>query len=564
MPDITLYDAITNLQDGTPPGIGTPSGTGLAYGQIPLPSLNPPVPLATGAFTPNSTGINTATISPNNPSGGYAGYTNYNPTSLLPGQTAAILPPFTAATLDRTAGYTISFNAAIPTETSNPNRAGFCVTAISSDGLNGLELGFKNGRIFAQSDTFTEPATIGPENANFNTSANNNYVLKVQGSNYELFANNSPTAIRTGPLRQIQFNPEASQPPLSFNPYKLPSFLFLGDNTGHGRATFRLGRIAVNDLPVASPDRAIVTVGTPNIKIKVLENDTGGTKALRVQSITQPTGGTVTVDDWIYAGGNFSNIGGQPRNNIARLYGSDGTADPTFNANADNFAWAMAIDANGNPVVGGFFTNIGGQPRNYIARLNSSEGTTDLTFNPNADGFVNAIAIDANNNPVVGGYFSNIGGQPRNRIARLNSSDGTADATFNPNADSTVWAIAIDANHNPVVGGEFTNIGGQPRNSIARLNSSDGTADPAFNPKADDLVWAIAIDGNNNPLVAGRFTNIGGQPRNYIARLNSNGTADPNFNPNANSWVYAIAIDANQNPVVSGFFSYMGGQPRPI
>src|SRR4028118_2127572 len=314
MPNITLYDGITNLPGGTPPGIGTPSGTALAYGQIPLPLTTPPfVPsLATGAFWPNTTGINTATIYPPNSPAGYAGYSNYNPASLLT-PAPAILPPFTVATLDRTAGYTISFNAAIPTETSNPNRAGFSVTAISSDGLNGLELGFKNGRIFAQSDTFTEPTTIGPENANFDTSANNNYVLKVQGLNYELFANNSPNAILTGPLRQIQFDPAQSQPPLSFNPYRLPSFLFFGDNTDQGSATFRLGRIAVNDLPVASPDNAITTVGTPNIKIKVLANDTGGTKALRVQSVTQPTGGTVTVDDWIYAGGNFTNIGGEPR-----------------------------------------------------------------------------------------------------------------------------------------------------------------------------------------------------------------------------------------------------------
>src|SRR6476620_10450809 len=156
MPNLTLYDAITNLPGGTPPGIGTPNGTALAYGQIAPPGTPLPTPpflpgstasLATGAFTPNTTGINTATIYPGNSSSGYAGYTNYNPTSLLPGQTAAILPPFTATTLDRTAGYTISFNAAIPTETSNPNRAGFSVTAISSDGLNGLELGFKNGRI---------------------------------------------------------------------------------------------------------------------------------------------------------------------------------------------------------------------------------------------------------------------------------------------------------------------------------------------------------------------------------------------------------------------------------
>src|SRR4028118_2405334 len=223
MPNITLYDAITNLEVGTPSGIGTPSGTALAYGQIapPGPLPTPPFPagstasLATGAFTPNITGINTATIyTPNSPAG-YAGYTNYNPASLLT-PAPAILPPFTAATLDRTAGYTISFNAAIPTETSNPNRAGFSVTAISSDGLNGLELGFKNNKIFGQSDTFAEAETATLPQA-FDLTSNNNYVLKVQGSNYELFANNSPTAILTGPLRQIQFNPEARQPPSHSN-----------------------------------------------------------------------------------------------------------------------------------------------------------------------------------------------------------------------------------------------------------------------------------------------------------------------------------------------------------
>src|SRR5919202_1504010 len=476
MPNITLYDGITNLPGGTPPGIGTPSGTSLAYGQIPLPSTTPPfVPsLAAGAYTPNTTGINTATIyTPNSPTG-YAGYSNYNPTSLLPGQTPAILSPFTSPTLDRTAGYTISFNAAIPTETSNDNRAGFSVTAISSDGLNGLELGFKNGKIFAQSENFEES-----ENINFNTAANNNYVLKVQDTNYQLFANNSPKAILTGPLRQMQFDPEASQPALTFNPYRLPSFLFFGDNTDQGSATFRLGTIAVNDLPVASSDSARTTVGT-KVKIKVLENDTGGTKALRVQSVTQPTGGTVTVDDWIYAGGMFTKIGGQPRNNIARLNSSDGTADANFNPNADSAVWAIAIDATNNPLVGGNFTNIGGQPRNRIARLNSSDGTADANFNPNADNTVWAIALHANHNPVVGGYLTEIGGQSRHSIARLNSSDGTADANFTPTPNNWVEAIAIDSNNDAVAVGNFTDIGGQPGHYISPLNSSTCLGDPSF------------------------------------------------------------------------------------
>ena len=95
----------------------------------------------------------------------------------------------------------------------------------------------------------------------------------------------------------------------------------------------------------------------------------------------------MTVDDWIYAGGNFTNIGGQPRNNIARLYGSDGTADPTFNPNADGEV-RDRDRCQRQPSSRRVFTNIGGQPRNYIARLNSSNGLADPTFNPNSDGYV--------------------------------------------------------------------------------------------------------------------------------------------------------------------------------
>jgi uncharacterized delta-60 repeat protein len=178
------------------------------------------------------------------------------------------------------------------------------------------------------------------------------------------------------------------------------------------------------------------------------------------------------------------------------------------------------------------FSTIGGQTRNRIARLNA-DGTLDTTFNPNANNYVYSIATQSDGKILVGGLFTSIGGQTRNKIARLNT-DGTADSTFDPNADSIVFSIATQSDGKILVGGIFTNIGGQTRNRIARLNA-DGTLDSTFDPNADNGVYSIAIQSDGKILVGGAFTSIGigGQPRNYIARLTNDTPALQSLTVNA-------------------------------
>src|ERR1700680_2299652 len=89
----------------------------------------------------------------------------------------------------------------------------------------------------------------------------------------------------------------------------------------------------------------------------------------------------VQPDGKILIGGQFSNVLGVPRNNIARL-NTDGTLDTAFDPNADNYVYAIAVQADGKILAGGFFTSIGGQTRNYIARLDATTGLAD-SFNPN-------------------------------------------------------------------------------------------------------------------------------------------------------------------------------------
>jgi uncharacterized delta-60 repeat protein len=135
----------------------------------------------------------------------------------------------------------------------------------------------------------------------------------------------------------------------------------------------------------------------------------------------------VQADEKILVGGTFTSIGGQARTNIARLE-PNGVVDKGFNANAGEFGLVstIAVQADGKILVGGFFSSIGGQRRNNIARLNPG-GAADIAFNPNAAGNINCITVQADGKILVGGSFTSIGGQARTNIARLINDTVAAD-----------------------------------------------------------------------------------------------------------------------------------------
>ena len=85
--------------------------------------------------------------------------------------------------------------------------------------------------------------------------------------------------------------------------------------------------------------------------------------------------------------------------------------------------------------AGGLFSTIGGQTRNNIAALDATSGTA-TTWDPNAGDKVNTLAVSGTT-VYAGGWFTTIGGQTRNRIAALDATSGTA-TTWNPNANGYV------------------------------------------------------------------------------------------------------------------------------
>jgi uncharacterized delta-60 repeat protein len=282
----------------------------------------------------------------------------------------------------------------------------------------------------------------------------------------------------------------------------------------------------------------------------------------------------VQADGKILAGGQFSgpnSIGGQTRNRLARLDATTGLAD-SFDPNANNTVYAIAVQADGKILASGNFTNIGGQTRKYIARLDAATGLAD-SFDPGPNGPVFSTAVQTDGKILAGGQFNgpnSIGGQTRNRIARLDTTTGLADS-FDPNASDEVDAIAVQADGKILAGGGFTTIGGQARNRIARLDATTGLAD-SFDPNANSYVEAIAVQADGKVLASGNFSganSIGGQTRNFIARLDATTGLADSFDPNANGRVYSIALQADGKILAGSGLSggggfTIGGQTRNV
>ncbi len=222
------------------------------------------------------------------------------------------------------------------------------------------------------------------------------------------------------------------------------------------------------------------------------------------------------ADNTLYAGGSFSTIGNQRRTNIAAI--DLATGQPTaWNpgvAGVDQRVLALAVA--GNVVyAGGGFTDVGGQTRNSIAAIDATTGRP-TAWNPGANGIVTTIAV-AGNVVYAGGDFTTVGGQTRNHIAAIDVATGQPTA-WNPDADE--WVITLAASGTVVyAGGIFNTIGGQRRPYLAAIDAATGKA-TAWNASAKGPVHALTVAGNV-VYADGRYTFIDAITRSGIMALDT-------------------------------------------
>lgn len=175
----------------------------------------------------------------------------------------------------------------------------------------------------------------------------------------------------------------------------------------------------------------------------------------------------------VYVGGSFLFVNNFARNGIARLK-PDGTLDTGWNPSPDPFSIVSSLiwDGAGNLIVGGHFSHMGGTALNNIAKL-KSDGTADATWNPNANDSVAALVPAGDGGLFVAGNFTGVGGQPRSSLAKLAMADATVDAHWDPGADAGVEVLVSDNRGHLYAAGGFGNIGGESRQALALLPASD-------------------------------------------------------------------------------------------
>ena len=295
--------------------------------------------------------------------------------------------------------------------------------------------------------------------------------------------------------------------------------------------------------------------GEARSSIARLDPTTGLADSFNPRANGEVSAMAVQPDGKIVVGGFFTAVGGQARNHIARLDATTGAAD-SFNPSASGgplpSVQAIAVQTDGKILAGGGFTSIGGQARNNIARLDAATGLADPSFDPNANSFVFSIALQADGKILVGGDFNgsltSIGGQPRNYIARLDPTTGFADS-FDPNANRDIFSIAVQTDGKILAGGQFTSIGGQTRNAFARLRN-DTAALQNLAVADNSVIWTR---GGSSPQLARVTFDFSTNNVNYVAL--SNGT------PAGSDWTLTgLNLLTGQNIYIRARGYYRSGQ----
>jgi sugar lactone lactonase YvrE len=170
-----------------------------------------------------------------------AGFVNYLPNLLDPLNSTFKNAEFPV--LDRRLGYELRFELAVNSEQhTSEHRAGLSVIAICADRM-GIELAFWENEIWVQSG----PGFQHGEGVAFTTTAPTAYRLRIIGDAYTLLAND--VEILAGALRD--YSSTSLGFPVPGYPYKLPGFVFFGDNTSSASADVVLG-----SLNIAAPTTA--------------------------------------------------------------------------------------------------------------------------------------------------------------------------------------------------------------------------------------------------------------------------------------------------------------------
>ena len=289
----------------------------------------------------------------------------------------------------------------------------------------------------------------------------------------------------------------------------------------------------------------------------------------------------------LYAGGNFSRIGGVFVDKAAKWDGSSWSQLGSAGFDSNDVVSALASDPSNRVTIGGSFVSVG----TVVNNIASVNGASWNAFGGDLNGPIRALTLDASNNLYVGGPFTLIGGVAVQNLAKW---DGSNWSDVSGGANAEVDALVTDHLNNVYAGGQFSEIGGLTTTGIAKWDGSvwsslgTGAGGPVYalavdatssvyasvgslviqwdgtqwsvvgdGDGMDDLVRALAVDAAGTVYAGGDFSLADDANADYVAAWNGaswgplgGGMSDP---------VYVLQVDSKNNLYAGGQFTSAGG-----
>ena len=235
----------------------------------------------------------------------------------------------------------------------------------------------------------------------------------------------------------------------------------------------------------------------------------------------------------VYLGGAFTSVRASgdplgapsemPRNHLAAFDANTGALLP-WNPGANRTVRTLAMAPGGGTVyAGGDFTTVGGKNRAHIAAI-STNGTV-LNFAPRANGGSVYAIVTMGTRVFFGGEFNSIGTVHRKRLAAVSNTGKLLPWAAHNGPNHAVRAMLISPNGTRIfVGGLFSLIGGTKSAHLAALSSSTGKLTAwASHPKYEIL----SLAATSSALYAGGGGGGGHLPKYNLANGKLLATASP-------------------------------------
>lgn len=267
------------------------------------------------------------------------------------------------------------------------------------------------------------------------------------------------------------------------------------------------------------------------------------------------------LDGKIYAGGDFTTIGGVAANRIAYWDGAAWNAMGT--GAASSIVNDMAVAPNGDIIAVGGFSGMGGIANTkMIARWNGSAWSAIGTGGDAGTTFIYSVTVTPNGDIYVAGDFTSIGGVAAANIAKWNGSAWSALSTGLTGGSADGLFITNDSAGNVYVGGGFTTAGGVTAANIAKWNGSAFSAlGSGLGTAGSNHVRAIVVAPNGIVYAGGIFTVSGSASLSHIGAWN--GTSWSQLGTGLNNDLYAMSLAPDGTLYASGTFTTAGGIVLP-